>query len=166
MKARLVVGALIVVSSLALGHGTVAAQRGGRGGGGPTGTVVTVTRLTIFTSLLQLDDTQKKRVKQILDAEYKAAAPLRDRLAKARTTLGQAIQAEAESADVDRAVAAYSEPVTAMAVAEVKATARLLEVLTPEQREYNKRSIQTIASMMRGAFVGKKWDMMPDLRFY
>ena len=165
MKRRLVAGALIVASSLALGHGSVAAQRGSRGG--PIGgAVVTVTRLTIFTSLLQLDDAQKKRVKQILDAEYKAAAPIRDQLAKARTTIGQAIQAEAEAADVDRAVAAYSEPVTAMALAEVKATARLLEVLTPEQRDYNKRSIQTIASMMRGAFVGKKWDMMPDLRFY
>jgi Spy/CpxP family protein refolding chaperone len=158
-------GVLMVASAIAgLGDRALLAQRGGRGG--PTGVVVTVTRLTLFTSLLQLDDTQKKRVKQILDADYKAAAPIREQLASARIAIGQAIQAEAEAADVDRAVAAYSEPVAAMAVAEAKATARLLDVLTSEQREYNKRSIQTIVSMMRGAFVGKKWDMTPDLKFY
>ena len=167
MKARTAAGALMVAAAIAVaGDGVLLAQRGGSRGGAPAGMVVTVTRLTLFTSLLQLDDTQKKRVRQILDAEYRAAAPIREQLVKLRATIGEAIQAEAEGEIVDRAVAAYAEPVTAMAVAEAKATARILDVLTPEQREYNKRSIPTIASMMRGAFVGKKWDMTPDLRFY
>lgn len=145
---------------------TSAEQRGGtRGGAGMGAMMIRPTRLAVFVAMFSMTDAQKKRTKDILDAEYRAAAPLRDALTKTRAALGQAIEDDKEAAEIDQAVTAYAAPVSAMAASEMKALAKFLEPLEPDQRR-SAATLQTVVYLMRGAFIGKKWDTEPDLRFY
>ena len=162
--------------TVAIVAGTIAApmaQRGGGGGGmrgGGRGMTMGVapTRLQVLTAILALSDEQKKQVKQILDAEYKAAAPLREELAKSRETLGFAIRDEQGQSVIEEAVSEYAVPVGAMAAAEMKALAKIIGVRGPLSKDEppSSSAIQTAAYIMRGAFIGKKWDTAPDARFY
>jgi Spy/CpxP family protein refolding chaperone len=158
--------AVSVAAALLLPAG-VAAQRGGRGGGGGGGlgaSPAPPTRMAIFEAAFTLEGAQKKQIKTILDAGYKNAAPLRDQLAKARIALGAAIQT-GKSEDIEAATKNYAGQVTAMMQAETKALVEFMQVLTEEQRA-NQTASQSALYMMRGIFVGKKWDMAPDTRFY
>jgi hypothetical protein len=155
-----------------LAEGTVVSPVPQRGGGAGTGGgmrmggrgFVPLTRLTALVGVLGMSEAQKKRTKEILDAEYRAAAPLREQLLKTRTAIGEAIQGELESSFITQLVADYSAPVAEMAAAEVKALVKLL-ALEPDQQT-NSRAVEISASLMRGAFIGKKWDTTPDIRFY
>jgi Spy/CpxP family protein refolding chaperone len=147
----------------------LAAQRGGGGGGGGQGggggRGPAPTRMAIFTAAFTLDENQKKQVKTILDDGYKGAAALRESLTKTRTSLGVAIQTGKSQAAIDEATQTYAVQATAMTQAEVKALAKIVQVLTPEQRA-NQTAMQSATYIMRGIFFGKKWDMAPDVRFY
>jgi hypothetical protein len=136
---------------------------GGGGGGGGGGMAASQTRLAVVTAALKLDDTQKKQVKTILDDAFKAAAPVRTSLTAARQKLGAAVQA-GDQAQIDQATSAYAEQATAMARAEAQAVAKIASGLKPDQA--TPAAVQTTVSLMRGAFVGKKWDTTPDVRFY
>jgi hypothetical protein len=161
--------AAVVLSTMAAPE----AQRGGGGGGargsggmrGGTGMGPAPTRLLALTAIFVLSDEQKKQVKEILDAEYKAAAALREELAKSRETIGLAIRDEQGQSVIDEAVSEYSTPVGAMAAAEMKALAKIITTLDHEAPP-SSTAIQTAAYIMRGAFIGKKWDTTPDARFY
>jgi hypothetical protein len=134
-------------------------MRGGAGmGAAPT-------RLLALTAIFALSDEQKKQVKEILDAEYKAASALREELAKSRETIGLAIRDEQGQSVIDEAVSEYATPVGAMAAAEMKALAKIIAALGHEEPP-SSTAIQTAAYIMRGAFIGKKWDTAPDTRFY
>ena len=144
------------------------AQRGGRGGGGgDAGPRVpqAATRMAALTAAFTLDEDQKKQVKTIFDDGYKNAAPLRQSLEKSRTALGLAIQSGKSQAVIDDATQVYAKEATAMMQAEIKALARFVQVLTPEQRA-NQNAMQSATYMMRGIFVWKKWDTAPDVYFY
>ena len=52
-----------------------------------------------------------------------------------------------------------------MAQAETKALAKVLKVLTEEQRA-NQTVMRWALSMSRGMLADKKWDTSPDHRFY
>ncbi len=172
MSGRLRTACLVIGVSvgMCLAVAAASAQRGGGGGsrgGGMAGGGMggSPTRLVVLTATLKLDDGQKAQAKTVLDAEFKSAAPARKALTAARETLGAAIQAGKDQAEIDRAVAAYATQVTAMAVAEAQALAKIVRTLTPEQQA-NTSAVQTAVSLMRGAFIGKKWDTVPDVRFY
>ncbi len=175
MSRRIHVRSMMAALSLALcaGVGVVAlsAQGGGRppggGGGGGTGggggMGMSQTRSGVIVATLKLDDAQKKSAKTVLDDAFKAAAPLRLALTDARLKLGAAVQA-GDQAQIDQAASAYAEQATAMATAEAQAVARIVKTLKTEQLDPT--AVQTTVSLMRGAFVGKKWDTAPDVRFY
>jgi hypothetical protein len=164
-RVRLIAAAVCLTAGF--GSAPLLAQRGGRGGGGGgmgggMG-MVPATRLSMVTSTLKLDDAQKKQAKKTLDDAFKAAAPIRTALTAARQKLGAAIQA-GDDAQIEQAMAAYADQATAMAAAETKAVATIVRELTPGQA--TAAAVQTTVSLMRGAFVGKKWDTTPDVRFY
>jgi Spy/CpxP family protein refolding chaperone len=160
MSARVSNRILAAVLSMAVGLG--AASLLAQGGGMSMG-MASMKRLDRLTATLKLDDAGKKQAKKILDDAFKAAAPLRTSLAAARQKLGAAVQA-GDQAQIEQATAAYAEQATSMAAAEAKAVAAIVHGLTPEQA--TAAAVQTTVSLMRGAFVGKKWDTAPDLRFY
>ena len=121
--------------------------------------------LDLLVQNFTLTKDQEKQVKSILDADYKAAAPIREQLKKTRQALGVVFQAKKPQADIDAATKTYATQVTAMVQAETKALARVLQALTEEQRA-NQAATQSAIYMMRGAFAGKKWDAVPDVWFY
>lgn len=121
------------------------------------------TRSGLLATTLKLDDAQKKEAKTILDDAYKGTASLRTSLMTARQALGTAVQS-GDDAKIDPAIVAYATEATSMAAAEAAALAKIVHALKPDQADA--AAIQTAASLMRGAFVGKKWDTAPDTRFY
>lgn len=145
----------------------LAAQGGGRPpqGGGSGRPPQAPTRMGALTTAFTLEESQIKQVKTIFDDGYKAAEPLRQSLVKTRTALGVAIQTGKGQAVIDDATQTYAKEATAMTQAEIKALAKVVQVLTPEQRA-NQAAMQSATYMMRGIFFGKKWDMTPDVRFY
>jgi alkanesulfonate monooxygenase SsuD/methylene tetrahydromethanopterin reductase-like flavin-dependent oxidoreductase (luciferase family) len=165
--ARVLLGTAVAAALLLLPTELSAQRGGGRGGGGGGGggSAAPATRMAIFTATFTLDSAQKKQVKAIFDAGYKDAAPLRDELAKARVALGTALQTGKSAAEIDAATKAYATQATAMMQAETKALSQFVLALNEEQRA-NTTALQSTLSMMRGIFVGKKWDMAPDLQFY
>jgi Spy/CpxP family protein refolding chaperone len=152
--------------SLSYAVGPVVAQRGGGGGGGGFGgPPPPTTRLGILAMALTFTDEQKKQVKNTLDADYKAAAPVRDALTKSRLALGTALQAKKPPAEIEAATKQYADQASAMAQAESKALAKVLKALTEEQRG-NQTVMRWALSMSRGMLADKKWDTSPDHRFY
>ena len=166
VKSAVVGVSLALCVAMAVLSALLSAQGGGRppGGGGGGSMGMSQTRSAMLTTTLKLDDAQKKQAKTILNDAFKGAAPLRTSLTAARQTLGAAVQA-GDQAQIDQAVSAYAERATAMATAEAQAIAKILRALTPDQQA-NAAAVQTTASLMRGAFIGKKWDTTPDVRFY
>jgi len=119
------------------------------------------TRMELFTAVFALEGDQKKQVKTILDAEYKASSAARDAWTASRLAIGKAIQTGAAPADLDAAVAKHAADSAAMAAAEARAMAKIAAVLTPEQKA-KAGAIPVAAQFMRLAFAGKKWDVSPE----
>jgi Spy/CpxP family protein refolding chaperone len=143
----------------------VAQRGGGGGGGGFGGPPPPTTRLGMMAMALTFSDDQKKQVKNLLDAEYKNTAPLRDALAKSRLALGMAVQNKMAGAELDAATKAYADQASAMAQAEMRALAKVMKLLTEEQRA-NQTVMRWALNMSRGMLADKKWDTSPDHRFY
>ena len=119
------------------------------------------TRLAALSAAFSIAEDNRKPLKETMDAEYKAAAPLRDQLTKTRMTLSEAV---ASGGATDQGVADYAAAVAAMATAEMKAMARIIGTLPGEKP--SGPSLDRAIYLMRGAFAGKKWDAVPDLKFY
>jgi hypothetical protein len=164
---KVIAVAVVVCASIALprAQGRGGGGSGSSGGGASFSGMQSPTRLAMLGLALQLTEAQKKDAKTTLDAAFKEAAPLRAALTDARAPIGPAIQAGHEQAELDRDVSAYAAQAAAMAGAEMKALAKIVHSLSPEQQA-NASALTTAAYLMRGAFLGKKWDTAPDLRFY
>jgi hypothetical protein len=146
------------------GGGTGGGGQRGTGGGG-RGVAMSPNREDVLTAVLFLNNDQKKQFKTIMDAAYKSSAQLRDELAKTRGVIGGLIDQDAPTESLSQAVDGYAAPVAQMTAAEVKALAQVLALLSPEQQP-NAGTIQTSVSLMRGAFVSKKWNTRVDSTFY
>jgi Spy/CpxP family protein refolding chaperone len=163
---RLVCAASTFVLAAAMASPALA-QRGGGGGRGGGGEFAPPdqTRLQTLEAGFKLTKDQKKAVKEILDADHKSAAPVRDGLAKARAGIAAAIQAGKPQGEIDAAVTAYAEQAAAMAALEMKALAQIMETLDKEQRAGE--GVRSAFFLMRGIFLdSKKWDEVPDSRSY
>lgn len=163
MTTRFVMG--VIVAVLVGTVPSVSAQRGGRGGGGGGASPAPPTRLDLMVAAFTLTKDQEKQIKTILDTEYKGAEPIRKLLVEKRTALGMALQTNKSDADIEAATKQYAEQAAAMTQAETKAFARVVQVLTEDQRK-NQAAMAGALGMTRGIFYGKKWDMVPDVRFY
>ena len=167
MTARNVCTAWLVValaSSTIVVHG----QGGGRGGGGfggGGGAFTIPTRSVLLTQSLKLSPAQVKVAKATLDAAHKDAADARAKLAAAHSAIGAAISAQGDSAEIDAAIKAYAQASASMADIEMKALADVLKPLPEDVRTASARIDGAIA-LMRGAFIGKKWDEQVGLRNY
>lgn len=164
MLKKITIGTIAVIAAV-VAVAPLVAQRGGGGGGAGGGMPLPTTRLGILAMALTLSDQQKKDVKKLLDDEYKAAAPLRGSLAKARQELGQAVQANKTGAELDDATKRYAEQSAVMAQAETKALGKVMKLLTEDQRA-NQTVMRWALNMSRGMLADKKWDTSPDHRFY
>jgi hypothetical protein len=142
------------------------AQRGGGGGGRGGGGMAMMqppVRLQALTLAFKLDKEQEKAAKALLDTAYKAAAPTRDGIVKAHAALGDIVAGD-DRAGLDPALAAYVELATEMNDLEMTALAGVLR-LVPEAQRPAPASDAAVA-MMRGAFVGKKWNAVPGEKGY
>jgi Spy/CpxP family protein refolding chaperone len=129
----------------------------GRGGrGGPSRT-----RMDILIDSFMLTKDQQQTVKTLMNDAQTSAAPVRDGLAQARPAIVSAIQAGKERAEIDSAVSAYATHAASMAVLEMRTLAHLMQALTPEQRA-NQPGIRAAFYLLRGAFIGKRWDEAPN----
>ncbi len=133
-------------------------RAGGRRGGAAT---TSLTRMELLTAMFTLDGSQKKQVKSIMDAEFKAQAALRDQWTTSRGVIGLAIQTGRSPAEIDQAVSAHVAQAVTMTTEEMKTLARITTVLTAEQNA-NVPAIHASVYLMRGAFTGKKWDVTPE----
>ena len=122
------------------------------------------TRLQALTESLKLDKTQEKATKAILDAAYKKAVPTREALAKAHAAIGASIAAGDDRGELDRLIAAYATLATGMGELEMTALADVLKPLPDTQR--TAPGVDGAVALMRGAFVGKKWDAPPGEKGY
>lgn len=141
----------------------VPAASPGRAARNATGTVLN--RLDIFATLFDLNGDQKKDVKAWFDESHKATEESRKGLAATRAALATALQTGKPQAEVDAAAAAYAVHVTAMTDAEMAAFAKLITRLDATQRA-NQAAIATSFGLMRGMFVGNKWNIVPDGKTY
>jgi len=157
----------VVLTLLVVTVPSLSAQGRGRGGGGGGGGVgpAQPTRLDLMVAAFTLTKDQEKQIKTILDAEYKSAEPIRKLLVAKRTELGMALQTNKSDADIEAATKQYAEQAAAMTQAETRALAKVVQVLTEDQRK-NQGAMAGALGMTRGIFYGKKWDMVPDVRFY
>jgi Spy/CpxP family protein refolding chaperone len=158
---RLALAAVLVAAVATAGF----AQRGGRGaGGGDTGggqMTLEFSRLEQLTRTFKLTRDQKDKVKAFLDDAQKNAAPIRDGLTETRNAIAAAIQSGKDQKDIDEAVKGYATQATAMTELEMRALARVLQTLDPDQAA-NAAGVQTAFFMVRGMFLSKKWDVIPD----
>ena len=138
----------------------VALPRAGRGGRGAGGNDIRPTRMELLTAVFTLDGAQKKQVKSIMDAESKASSAARDQWTASRMAIGKAIQSGA-AADIEQAVSKHAADAAQMAAAEARAMAKIVALLTPEQKA-NASALQRAVFDMRLAFASKKWDVSPE----
>ena len=166
-SARLIVGGLLAVLSVATLPAAASAQRGGGGrGGGGGAPAFQPTRMETLEADFKLTKDQKKAVKTILDDAHKSAAPIREALNRTRGAIAAAIQANKAQAEIDTAINEYGQQAAAMTTLEMKSLAQVLQALAPDQRG-NQNALRSAFFLMRGAFLdNKKWDETPDGRGY
>ena len=156
MQIRLVLlGVLAVSLAAAQGRGG-GGGGGGRGRGGGEGGMPMIqpskSHLELMADELKLTKEQKKDVKTLMDEAQKEAAPLKEKLAKARSQVVAAVEAGKQD-DVDGAIKNHSELEAQMAAIEMKAFAGIYKMLDPEQRQKSR----AVFVMMPGIFKAKNW---------
>ena len=161
MRTALALASMLVAAVATAGF----AQRGGRGGGGgETGggqMTLELSRLELLTRTFKLTKDQKDKVKALFDDAQKNAAPVRDGLTETRNAIASAIQSGKSQHDIDEAVKGYAAQATAMTELEMRTLARVLQTLDKDQAA-NAAGVQTAFFMVRGMFLAKKWDVIPD----
>jgi Spy/CpxP family protein refolding chaperone len=158
--AVLLAGVTVVPATLALAQGIEAPT--------PTGQPVAPTnRLDILAVSLGLTKDQKNAAKAMMEEASRSAAPVRARLASTREALGTAIQTGQSQADIAAAIKAHAAEITAMTSLEMKTLARVLDLLTPEQRTVVQATgIRAPFFLFRGAFVEQRWNVRPQAGGY
>jgi len=157
-------------AALGLAVGLAAQGRGGGGGGfsgGGGGGFQLPTRLAMLTSAFKLEKEQAQTVKTIMDEAAKdaAVAAVRGELTAAHAAIGAAIEQGGQPEAVDTAVKAYAAVSQKMANLELAALAKVVKSLNEPQRS-NANAMSSAVSMMRGAFLDKKWDVTPGGNSY
>jgi hypothetical protein len=137
------------------------AQRGGGGGrGGNSGMNIPSTgfgptnRLDRITELLKLDKDQKKALKQTFDDAQKDATPVHEQMAKARLAIGEAVAAGKSQDEIAKAVNAEAALESQITTIELKAFAKVVAELDPEQQQ----KAVGLYTMMAGLFNNKNWN--------
>jgi len=151
---------ILVAAVCLLGPAVHMAAAQGRGGFG-RGDSFPLSRMEMLTENFKLEGENKKQVKAVLDAAHKSAEPVRAALLSTHAALGAAVQAGKSQAEIDAAVKAYAEQVSAMARIEMDAIAKVLTLADPEVK--NTAAVQSAFYMARGMFLKKgKWDEIPE----
>jgi Spy/CpxP family protein refolding chaperone len=165
VTAFLLAGAIAAPATVAL------AQRGGGGdleAPTPTGRELPPTnRLDILAVSLGLTKDQKNTAKTLMEEASKTAAPIRAKLTSTRAAIGAAIQAGGSQDTVTAAIKAHAAEITAMTTLEMTTLARVLDLLTPEQRTaVQANGIRAPFFLFRGAFLEQKWNTEPKQAGY
>ena len=151
---------IILTGILAVTLAAAQGKKGGRGGGGgggegggfPSGMT---SKFDMLAEMLKLTKDQKKDFKTTMDDGQKEAAPLRDQLAKARLTLGEAVAAS-KADDIEKGTTSVASLESQMAELEMKAFAKVYKSLDKEQIPATPRLFQ----MMKGMFAEKNWNAL------
>jgi len=144
------IAALVAVLVLGSVEATLA-QRGGVARG----------RHDIMIDTFKLSREQERAAKTIMDDASKTATPAREAILKARAGILAAIQAGKPQEDIDAASKAYAVQSAAMAEIEMRALAKIMQTLTPEQRA-NQAAVRSTFQLMRGAFINRNWNEPPN----
>jgi Spy/CpxP family protein refolding chaperone len=134
----------------------------------PTGQPIAPTnRLDILAVSLGLTKEQKNAAKALMEEASRNATPVRAKLTSTRAALGTAIQAGRSQAEIAAAVKAHAVEITAMTSLEMKMLARVLDLLTPEQRtRLQTTGIRAPFYLFRGAFLEERWNVAPKAGGY
>ena len=134
----------------------------------PTGRPLAPTnRLDILAASLGLTKDQKNAAKAMMESASKSAAPIRAKLTSTREALGAAIRAGEGQQDITAAIKAHAAEITAMTRLEMETLARVLGLLTADQRSLvQKTGIRAPFYLFRGAFVEQKWNVTPKTGAY
>ena len=97
-------------------------------------------RVEMMARQLGLNETQKSKIKQIINEEQEAAKPLRAKLDESRKQLRPLVEAESfDDAAVRAQIAGDEGTRTELHLIHARAINRISAVLTPEQREKAKK---------------------------
>jgi Spy/CpxP family protein refolding chaperone len=153
------IGRILLVGVLA--SAAAFAQRGGGGGGrngggmnmpnvgfGPTN------KFDRISEMLKLDKDQKKALKETFDGAQKEAAPVHEQIQKARLAVGEAVAEGKGQDEINKAASAEGLLESQMTAIEMRAFAKFVAVLEPEQQQ----RAQGVYAMMAGIFSGKNWN--------
>src|ERR1035438_6194390 len=150
MLSRILLAGL-VASTLAF------AQRGGGGRGGSNMSGgVGETRMDRLTSALKLSKDQRKEIKAAMDDAQKQATPIYQQLPKSHLAIAQAIADGKSQEEIDKAVHHQAELETQIASIELRAFAKTVVLLEPDQKQVG---IPLIFALVRGVFNGKNWNV-------
>jgi Spy/CpxP family protein refolding chaperone len=152
---RLLLTGLLVISVASAQRG---GGRGGRGGGGGMEgggfAMAAPSKFDTISETLKLTKDQKKALKTNFDESHKAAAPLRDQIAKARLAVGEAVQTGKGEEEIKKLASGLGALEAQMAEIELKAFAQIYAGLEKDQRA----GMSGVFPMMKGMFSGKNWN--------
>jgi hypothetical protein len=134
------------------GNGSVG-NGGLTGGGGGGGSVPTP--LDRLVQACNLSKDQKKQFSAILDADSKAAAPLRKQIPLTRQQVGAAALAGKSPDEIKKLEEASGQETAQMTQIEMKAFGELFAKLDPDQQ---KVGAQRLYSTLTGMFMKKDWN--------
>jgi Spy/CpxP family protein refolding chaperone len=117
--------------------------------------------MEILTDTFSLTKDQERAIKALMNDAEKSATPVREALAGARPAIVAAVQGGKAQPEIDAVVLAYATQATAMTALEMQALAQVMQTLTPAQRA-NQSGVRATFYLMRGAFIGKHWDDVPN----
>jgi hypothetical protein len=134
------------------GNGSVG--NGGLTGGGGASTAIP-TPLDRMTEACSLSKDQKKQFSAILDADSKAAAPLRKQIPLTREQVGAAALAGKSPEEIKKLEEASGQQTAEMTQIEMKAFGELYAKLDPAQQ---KVGAQKLYNLLTGMFMKKNWN--------
>jgi hypothetical protein len=113
------------------------------------------TPLDKLVQACNLSKDQKKQFSAILDADSKAAAPLRKQIPLTRQQVGAAALAGKSPDEIKKLEEASGQETAQMTQIEMKAFGELFAKLDPGQQ---KAGVQQLYSMLTGMFMKKDWN--------
>jgi Spy/CpxP family protein refolding chaperone len=153
---------LAVIGVLAAGFGFAQADESPGAGMGSSDTGVpkymeggTRSRLEQMAKACNLTGDQKKEFKALLDGFSKEGEQLRKEIPEGRTQIAEAIEAGKTPGEIKQLTDANGARLAQMTQLEIKAFAKLYNVLQPNQR---KVGAQRVFNTLAGLFMKKNWD--------
>ncbi len=107
---------------------------GGMAGRTTPGAITEEDTINLFTTLLDLNDTQKKQLGTILDSAVQAAVPIQEKLDQAKQSLFEAAKAGKSDAEIDKLAEEQATLSSQFVALQARSFAHVCGMLTGDQR--------------------------------